>query len=167
MSKYNNKIDLIRLAARQRELLWLIFLSIVSFILIIIGSFYGIILAAAIGGIGFLLFQLLSFIQLFRVCNALRISQIVPLLMLLVFFIPLAGIIVLLVINSKVNSRLKTTGVRIGLLGVSRSEYPKLMSGHCVQCGYDRVGLEVKQLCPECGLAPHSHERVARSRGLW
>lgn len=156
MPFYEKEIDLVRLAARQRELLWLILLTFIGIGVavggVVGGPRFGVI--AGIGVVAVFLFQVLAFIQLFRVCGALQISQLIPLLMLLGLFIPLLSLIVLLVISSKANTRLKAAGAKIGLLGVPRSEYPKLMGGHCPRCGYDRRGLEPLHVCPECGRVP-------------
>ncbi|MBO6512446.1 MAG: hypothetical protein JJ974_00585 [Phycisphaerales bacterium] len=156
MSQFDKELDLVRLADRQRELLYLILAILFGWAVLFSGLAvpqYSDVMAA-VGFLIMLLAQLLAFIQLFRVCGALQISKLIPLLMLLGIFIPLLGLIVLIIISSKANSKLKMSGAKIGLLGVPRSEYPKLRGGHCPKCGYSRQGLELLEACPECGRVP-------------
>lgn len=156
MTQYDKELDLVRLADRQRELLYLILAIIFGWAVVFAGLAvpqYSDVMAVA-GLLIMLLAQLLAFVQLFRVCDALQISKLIPLLMLFGIVIPLLGLIVLIVISSKANSKLKMSGAKIGLLGVPRSEYPKLMGGHCPKCGYNREGLELLEACPECGRVP-------------
>ncbi|MEM9373329.1 MAG: hypothetical protein AAGA55_06775 [Planctomycetota bacterium] len=62
--------------------------------------------------------------------------------------------LVLLAVHSQASTVLRLAGAKVGLNGVSDDELRKLVPGHCRGCGYDRVGLEPLQDCPECSRTP-------------
>lgn len=145
--------DLVAVAKRQRELLWIILFGIGLYVLAL--GFAGVSPAMAIvAGLLYLLFQLASIIQIVRLAAALQTSLGLRIVYILLLFIPLLNLFVLLLVSGQANSVLKAAGVRVGFMGVPASEYPKLTTGHCRGCGYDRTGLELLQACPECGRVP-------------
>jgi hypothetical protein len=154
----NSTIDLITVADRHRGLIWLILLSILSMVgLFGVGMFgrpAGYIIIVVSLAVGIILFQILALIQTFRLSAAMKKGYLLPILLIFGVFVPLLGLIMLLLISNQANTLLKAAGVKIGFMGVPKSEYPKLMKGHCSGCGYSREGLEPYQTCPECGRTP-------------
>lgn len=151
-----NEVDLIKVATRQRSLIWLILLSILAMVgfiaLLSVNTVAGIIL----GGL-LVVFQLLALIQTFRLSAAMKSGYIMPVLLIFGIVIPFLGLIMLLLISGQANGLFKAAGVKIGFMGVPKSEYPKLTKGNCPGCGYSRDGLEPLQTCPECGRTPQIH----------
>tara|TARA_R110002111_G_C5963484_1_gene369708 strand:+ start:352 stop:819 length:468 start_codon:yes stop_codon:yes gene_type:complete len=151
-----NEVDLIKVATRQRGLIWLILLSILAmlgfFALISVSS-----VAVLIFGGFLIIFQLLALIQTFRLSAAMKSGYILPILLIFGIVIPFLGLIMLLLISGQANGLFKAAGVKIGFMGVPKSEYPKLTKGNCPGCGYSRDGLEPLQTCPECGRTPQIH----------
>ena len=149
-------IELIKVADRQRSLIWLILLSILSMI-----CFFGLIsvnlIAGFVFGILILVLQLLALIQTFRLSAAMKSGYIMPILLVFGIFVPLLGLIMLLLISGQANGLFRAAGIKIGFMGVPKSEYPKLTKGNCPGCGYSRDGLEPLQTCPECGRTPQIH----------
>lgn len=149
----DRQVDLERVADRQRVLLWIILILILSYPL-------SIVLAATypIGALAVMLVQLLAqlaaLIQLLRLFAAMGASIGLRIVYAILMFIPLVNLIVLLVGSTQATGMLRAAGAQVGLLGVAKSEYPKLRGGHCIGCGYDRSGLELLQPCPECGRVP-------------
>ncbi|MFG0246787.1 MAG: hypothetical protein ACF8MF_12140 [Phycisphaerales bacterium JB052] len=162
MSTPKKPIDLKSVATQQRLLLWLILFIILANIFMLATASRSPQLMI-ITMLGALLFQLLALIQVYRLTISMRANIAWPIVMTLFFWVPLLSLIILLVINGKANTMLKQTGVKIGLMGVSKSEYPKLMPGHCRFCGYNREGLDPDAACPECGNTSHPPQaRVGR-----
>ena len=151
-----NEVDLIKVATRQRSLIWLILLSILAMVgfiaLLSVNTVAGLIL----GGL-LVVFQLLALIQTFRLSAAMKSGYIMPVLLIFGIVIPFLGLIMLLLISGQANGLFKAAGVKIGFMGVPKSEYPKLTKGNCPGCGYSRDGLEPLQTCPECGRTPQIH----------
>jgi len=162
----NSPIDLIHVAKQQKLLLWLILLLILGMMgmvaAIALSSFNLPEPVAIMVMLGVFAIQIFAVVQAFRLTIAMRASLLLPIVMLLGVFIPLLGLIMLVVISSKANTMLQRAGVRVGLMGVPNSEHFKLMPGHCPMCGYDRQGLSFTGACPECGCIP-SGEPVYRT----
>ena len=154
----NSPINLVRVAEQQRLLLLLILCSILgtfgSMGVVIMGATNIPELLVILVMLGLLLIQILAIVQAFRLTRRMRASLLYPIIMLLGILMPLLGLIMLVIINNKANVLLKGAGVRVGLMGVPKSEYFKLMPGHCHMCGYDRHGLSLAGACPECGCIP-------------
>jgi hypothetical protein len=153
MPTRDRAIDLIAVAKRQRELMWLIVFGAGVYLAMIVS-------AVAVPMVAFgaalvqLLFQLAGLVQVIRLSAAMGAPVALRVVYIVLMFLPLIGLITLLVINGQATGLLKAAGARVGLMGVPRSEYPKFMTGHCRGCGYDRAGLEMLQACPECGRVP-------------
>lgn len=155
---------LFRIATLQRTLLWLIFALLMGTTGFVLVAAFGqglvpfpdiavvVILALLV------IIQLWAVVQTFRLTIAMRESLAYPIIMLLGgFIIPLLGLIMLLLISDKANKELKRGGLKVGFMGVPKSEWPKLMPGHCPMCGYDRSGIDPMSPCPECGHTPQPH----------
>jgi len=151
----NTPIDLIKVADRQRGLIWLILLSILSMLgtFTFLGAIPTPVVALAFGVL-VLLFQLLALIQTFRLSAAMKSGYLMPILLIFGIVVPFLGLIMLLLISGQANGIFKASGIKLGLMGVPKSEYPKLIKGNCPGCGYSREGLEPLQTCPECGRTP-------------
>ncbi|MFK7883317.1 MAG: hypothetical protein AB8F26_03920 [Phycisphaerales bacterium] len=101
-----------------------------------------------------LLIQLAALVQLIRLFAAMKTSVALRVVYAILMFVPFINLLVLLIGSTQAITKLKVDGAKVGLLGVPKSEYPKLRCGHCIGCGYDRSGLELLQTCPECGRIP-------------
>ncbi len=149
----DREIDLIAVARRQRELLWLILFGAGVYLVMIVSAVA--VPMVAIGAVLVqLLFQLAGLVQVIRLSAAMGTPVALRVVYIVLMFLPLIGLITLLVINGQANGLLKAAGARVGLMGVPKSEFPKFIRGHCRGCGYDRAGLEMLQACPECGRVP-------------
>lgn len=149
----NTDINLIRVAQRQRTLLWIILAAVLVYPLAI-----ALATVSPVGGAIVLLFQLglqiAGLVQVVRLFAALKTGIMLRIIYIVLLFIPLINLVVLLVASGQATSVLKLAGANVGLMGVPKSEYPKLTEGNCRGCGYDRRGLELLQPCPECGRQP-------------
>ena len=152
---------LLKIVKLHRSLLWLIFsllMGTVGFVWIAAfgqGMLPNPDIAFLIMVFALVVIQLWAIIQTFRLTIAMRESIAYPIIMLLGgFIIPLLGLIMLLIISDKANKLLKNAGLKVGFMGVPKSEWPKLMPGHCPSCGYDRSGINTMSPCPECGHTP-------------
>lgn len=56
----------------------------------------------------------------YRLCSGLGFSMATRVILMVLMFVPLVGLIVLLVLNSKATAKLRAAGYRVGLLGASR-----------------------------------------------
>jgi len=147
------ELNLIAVAKRQRELLWIVLVAILSYPIAIGAA--GVSPVASLVLFAFqLLAQLVGLVQLIRLFGAMQTSLLLRILYIPLMLIPLINLVILLVGSSQATSMLKMAGAKVGLMGVHKSEYPKLRDGHCRGCGYDRTGLEMLQECPECGRVP-------------
>lgn len=62
----------------------------------------------------------MGLIGTYRLCSGLGYSMITKIILMVLMFLPLIGLIVLLVLNSRATSKLRAAGYRVGLLGASR-----------------------------------------------
>lgn len=150
---------LLKIVKLHRSLLWLIFTLLIGLVVLIWAAFLAsawlpdLVAFALLIALG--LVQVFAIIQTFRLTIAMKASLAYPIIMLLGgFIIPLLGLIMLLIISDKANKELKRAGLKVGFMGVPKSEWPKLMPGHCAKCGYNREGLTSIAPCPECGHPP-------------
>lgn len=148
----NPQRDLIRVARIQRGLLWII-LAIIILNVLSFGMTNSLSALLTISIIA-LLVQILALVQVIRLSIAMRFSIVVTILLVPLMLIPLVNIITLVILNSKATAALQQAGVHVGFMGAPKSEYPKLLPGHCPSCGYNRKGIGVVDPCPECGFVP-------------
>jgi hypothetical protein len=148
------RVNLVRLARAQRTLLRLVLAMLALYISM---PFIAPVFAGVGGEVGMILYVLvLAALGVCIVVQTVRLSMasgdhpalavIVGLLML----VPLAGLIVVAIVDRGASRTLKTNGARVGLMGVSAAEMTKLTEGYCHKCGYPLAGLTAN-LCPECG----------------
>ncbi len=151
-----NTADLLKVAKLQTTLIWIVLLSILCIVFIVgmaITRTGNIMIILLLLG-GFVLFQFIAYFQALRLSSALDKGILLPTLLIFGFVIPMLSLIMLVIISNQATRMLRATGVKQGLMGVPRSEYPKLMHGNCASCGYSREGLDPLQVCPECGRQP-------------
>lgn len=78
---------------------------------------------ASMGPIGVLVglgALVMGLVGTYRLCSGLGYSMATRIILMVLMFLPLVGLIVLLVLNSKATGRLRAAGYRVGLLGASR-----------------------------------------------
>jgi hypothetical protein len=103
--------DLLDLAKRQKQILWMIPLSLLA-------SFNPVAAMAA------------GFIQLYFVYK-LAVAVLDPgqtgyiILYMVLVFIPLAGLVALLFLNNQATKRLRANGISVGLMGARRRIWPR------------------------------------------
>lgn len=150
-------VDYELVAKRQRSLLIVVLVVLVSnlspFILPMVLGRQGQIVSLGMMVI-YLIALIAGLVISIRLMTAERKHPILIVLLCLGMFIPLINLFVLLHINSEATMLLRARGVKVGLLGAPKSEWPKLRAGHCRGCGYDRSGIEILAQCPECGRVP-------------
>jgi len=153
---YVNTTDLVKVAKLQTTLIWIVLLSILCIVfvmgMLITGTGNIIIILLLLGC--FVLFQFVAYFQALRLSSAIDRGILLPTLLIFGFVIPILSLVMLVIISNQATRMLKVTGVKQGLMGVPRPEYPKLMHGNCPKCGYSRDGLDPLQICPECGRQP-------------
>jgi hypothetical protein len=71
-------------------------------------------LVVALGALG------LALAGVVRLCTGMGDSTVTKVLCVVLMFVPLVGLVVLLVLNSRAISRLRAAGYRVGFLGASR-----------------------------------------------
>jgi hypothetical protein len=62
---------------------------------------------------------------IYRLARALGYSALITMLLMLAMFVPLVGLVCLLVVNAGATRRLREAGVRVGLLGASAKDLPE------------------------------------------
>jgi hypothetical protein len=83
----------------------------------------GALVRTALGPVGILLLlaaMVLGVVGSFKLCSNLGFSTPVKVILMILLFVPLIGLIVLLVLNSKATARLRDAGYKVGLLGATR-----------------------------------------------
>ncbi len=151
-----DELDLVRIAERQRMLMFVVLAmilnSVISFTLARTGS-------PITGGIwlfwGFqVLLAVAGAIVLTRLYMALGENPAVAVVLGVLLVVPVLGLLILIGAGSQSSTILKLAGARVGLMGVSMTERDKLKPNHCKGCGYPRESLEALAPCPECGRTP-------------
>jgi hypothetical protein len=148
--------DLVAVARRQRELLWLILVGAVAYTLAM-----GLAAATSMStaGVGAavgaqLLFQIAWIVQTVRLFAAMRTAPVRRLVCIVLLLVPLVSLVIVALLSAQATSMLRAAGARIGLMGVPKEDFDRLRPGHCRGCGYNRQGLEPLQACPECNRCP-------------
>ncbi|WP_266157985.1 hypothetical protein [Dyella silvatica] len=75
---------------------------------------------AWVGWLVLLCALVMGLIGIFRLAAGMGYSTATKIILLILMFVPLLGLIVLLVLNAKATRRLRVAGYRVGLLGASR-----------------------------------------------
>ncbi len=145
--------DLVLVAQRQRELLWLILIGMLLYALMLGLASVTVVGVGAVLGVQFLA-QILWILQIVRLFAAMRVGLMMRLVYIVLLFIPLVSLVIVLLANAQATSMLRATGVRLGLMGVSSDDVDRLRPGRCRGCGYDRSALDALAPCPECNRVP-------------
>lgn len=101
-----------KVASGQKLVLWAVLLNLITY-----GLTYVIGDIALLLGIGAIV---LSLVGLFKLASGLAYSTGAAIGFLILLFIPLIGLITLLVLNSKATKALRAAGYKVGLFGASR-----------------------------------------------
>jgi len=153
------KPDIRKLAKRQRWLIWLVLISILTQFspLLPWGQFDSILLIVA-GGVQILCY-LLMLVGSILLLAALAWHPIWIILCGILMVAPCVNLLVLLLVNSIATRRLKKAGLTVGLMGVDPEKVERTLNPDlCKTCGYNLTGNE-SGICPECG----SEVELARS----
>ncbi|HYI00655.1 hypothetical protein [Hyalangium sp.] len=101
-----------QLASGQKLIIKAILVYLATMVLITaVGS-----IAVPLGGLAFGL----GFLGVIQIVTGLRMPMTVKLPMVLFMFVPLVGLIVLLILNSRATSALRAAGYRVGFFGASK-----------------------------------------------
>lgn len=146
-------IDLLKLAKAQRALLWCVLGQIgLMALLMSLGAWpqayahFG----GAFVALLWVAVSITSVVMVVRVALAYGYHPALAVLGALATVVGCIGLLILLLLNQRINTTLKAAGCKIGLLGVSPQEMNKLREGVCSSCGYSLLGVPGGQ-CPECG----------------
>jgi hypothetical protein len=145
--------DLVVVAQRQRELLWLILIGMSLYALMLGLASVATVGVGAVLGVQFLS-QVAWIVQIVRLFAAMRVGLALRLVYVVLLVIPLVSLVIVLLASAQATSMLRAAGVRVGLMGVSRDDVDRLRPGHCRGCGYDRQALDLLEPCPECNRVP-------------
>ena len=99
------KQDLIELAKRQKNILWMILVSLVAMFIPF---------ATIVTGI-------IQIYFIYKLAAALRSSA--AWVYIILAFIPLVGLIAILVINGKATKKLQENGIKVGLMGARMADF--------------------------------------------
>lgn len=143
-------LNLVAIAKAQKGLLWLvlglIMMYVVQFTVISAGSPA---LTLAFAALYFVV-MLVSMFMVGRLARAIGYNWFVVVVACLLLVVPLINLLIILSVNGRASMLLKLTGVKVGLMGVSERDMPRLYAGACSDCGYSLRDL-VGDKCPECG----------------
>ena len=116
-----SKEQIIAIAKNQKFVLIFLLFRIISYLLCgMAGDALGPLFSLLV-----LVFSILTVIFFVKLMMALRIATIWVVVRAVLSFLPIIGLVVLLVVNSKATKVLKSTGIEIGLLGASKSTISK------------------------------------------
>jgi len=102
------KQDLMEVARCQKHILWLILISLVAMFIPF---------ATIVTGI-------IQIYFIYKLAAAVRSSA--AWVYIILAFIPLVGLIALLVINSKATGKLRENGIKVGLMGARMTDFDKI-----------------------------------------
>jgi len=147
--------DLRALAQRQRWMIWLVALVILSQCLMFWGPLTGYQQVGIILIFGMVLLRLVIYVLMIVGVVLLLHAQGNHILMIVMCGIlmvaPCANLLLLMLVNMSVTRTLKRAGIHVGLLGANLDEVERILNPMlCRGCGYDLTG-NVSGICPECG----------------
>ncbi len=147
----NRQPDIRKLAQRQRWLIWLVLISMLTQFspLLPWGQFHFALLVVA-GAL-----QILCYVSMvvgvILLLTARDTHPIWIILNALLMIAPCANMLTLILVNSMVTRTLKKSGLRVGLMGVDPDEVERILNPDlCKTCGYNLTGNQ-SGTCPECG----------------
>lgn len=149
----NYQPDLMKLARRQRWLIWLFLagflLQVFPPMLVFQGRAFT--LAAILIGVGQLFLFVLMVVGAVMLVSAQGSHPAVTGLVGLFMLAPCANLIVLLLVSLSVNRTFRRAGIRVGFFGVNEEALERALDPMlCRGCGYNLTGNE-SGVCPECG----------------
>jgi hypothetical protein len=153
--------DLRKLARRQRWLIWLVALSLLSPVLLRLplGQYRNIIAVVVV--IVQLLITLLLIVGVVFVLISQGNHPAIIVLTGVLMFAPCASLLLLVLVNSSVTRTLRRAGLRVGFWGVKDEDVERVLNPLlCRNCGYDLTG-NVSGICPECGNAVRDPRSIA------
>jgi len=162
VGRSNRRVNLVQVARCQRMLLRLVLASLCVLLTLpiitipMLRAFPGgpSSLAArvtvALPSLFFFVLAILSVVQALRLLVAAGGHPVIAYIVAIPMIVPIAGLIIAALINERATKLLRTHGVRVGFMGVKKSEMIKLTYGYCANCGYPWEGL-TGDACPECG----------------
>jgi len=147
--------DLRKLAQRQRWMIWLVGLAILSQCLTFWGTFSGYQQIDIVLFLVLVLVRLAVYVLMIVGAVLLLHAQGNHLLMIVMCGIlmvaPCANLLLLVLVNMSVTRTLKRAGIHVGFLGANLDEVERVLNPMlCRDCGYDLTG-NVSGVCPECG----------------
>lgn len=153
-------INLRTLARRQRQIIWLIGVSLLLFLMEMplsgfLRAFRWSSTVASIVGGTFWLLQLLVVVRTAFLARTLGMKWYWLPLLVIIMIMPLINLIFLLMENNAATALLKRNGLDVGFWGVSDEVVVQQLSADsCSKCGYNLTG-NVSGVCPECGQVIH------------
>lgn len=149
--------ELVKLAAAQKFLLWVI-LCTISVTILVMGLMINAETADPIapGIVGIRLFQVVMLIvqvyAVIRLATALNEGWATA-IYVVGQCVPCVSLILLLFLNGRATSRLKAAGIRVGLMGANASDVANYLASSrtCPMCGEQIESRETG--CPMCGAA--------------
>jgi hypothetical protein len=138
--------EILNIAKQQKAVLWLIAVKLLLIftnrLLILLDIHtYGVIIASLVATV-------IGLVMVYRFAKALKASP--DWLYVVLFCIPFAGVVILLVLHSQATKALQARGVRVGLMGAYKSDLQKL-TGPVVPIAQAPDRNEFKFSCPACG----------------
>ncbi len=144
------KMDLRAIARRQRQLLWIILLSLAfqASSMAVIDSFPW---APLVILVLTMLINVCALVFVLRL-QATQGTHIAWRILTAIFLLaPCVNLLILLVVNGHATTTLQRTGLKVGFMGVRDDTVVRYLSGNlCKSCGYLLVGI-ASERCPECG----------------
>ena len=124
------KTDIIAIAKWQKNLLWLIVISLLlGFIMGFMMALNKFTVLETPIGILFCILGVFQFVVIYQLCTALKSNAIVwMLLYLLLCWIPILGLIILFLLIRRASNAMKTKGIRIGIMGVNQGDLDKYIA---------------------------------------
>jgi hypothetical protein len=151
--------DLRKLARRQRWVIWLVLIALLSnFLPYLLGMSPLRGYPEAIFAIGLLVqfgLNILILIGVIMVLVARGSHPAVIVLWGLLMLAPCINLLALVLINGGITRTLRRAGLKVGLMGVDPASIERVLNpALCKNCGYDLTG-NVSGCCPECGAVVH------------
>ncbi|UCE61528.1 MAG: hypothetical protein JSU63_07215 [Phycisphaerales bacterium] len=143
--------DLRKLARRQRWILWLFLIGVLSqFIPTLPMGQYRMIVFVLLTAAQVVL-MLAMLIGVILMLNAQGSHILIIILCSILMVAPCVNMLLLLLINMSVARTLKRAGIRVGLMGVKDEDVERIINPMlCSTCGYNLTG-NISGVCPECG----------------
>ncbi|MHB1767122.1 MAG: hypothetical protein ACYCUV_04630 [Phycisphaerae bacterium] len=120
--------SLVRVAGAQRAILWLILVYFAAMVATALSGGAGLHALSYVVPFVYLAVIVIGLILVYRLARATESSA--PWLYVVLLVIPIGGLIGLLILNGKATRILRDAGLRVGLIGVNRSDLDRFQSGN-------------------------------------